>query len=131
MVSRQGTLKITAPTIFARLHFGQLISEFLNTYKRVDLDVNLSDEVSDITSQGYDVAIRIGVIKDQGLLSYPLASNNRVLCAHPSYLKKHGVPDSLQDLKKHNCLILKTQDNWVLSGPNGKQVIQVTGNFKF
>ena len=124
----QGTLKLTAPTIFARLHLGQLISEFLNTYKRIDLDVNLSDEVTDISSQGYDVAIRIGIIKDQGLLSYPLASNHRVLCAHPSYLKQHGVPNSLQDLKKHNCLILKSQDNWVLSGPKGKQVIQVSGN---
>ena len=84
--------------------------------------------MSNISSQGYDVAIRIGIIKDQGLLSYPLASNHRVLCAHPSYLKKHGIPRNLHDLTKHNCLILKSQDNWVLSGPNGKQVIQVSGN---
>jgi len=126
----QGIIKLTAPTIFSRLHMGELISEFLQAYPKIELDINLTDEVTDVLSEGYDLAIRIGVLKNTELVEHPLATNARVLCAHSSYLKRHGVPTVLQDLHKHNCLVLKSQNNWILSGPNGRETIQVNGNLR-
>lgn len=126
----QGTLKITVPTIFGRKHLSPIISEFLKRYKKMDIDFNLSDEFTDILSGKYDIAIRIGQVKSDGLITHVLASNDRILCASPGYLKKHGTPTKLSDLKKHNCIALNSQSSWILNGPNGQEAIQISGNLQ-
>ena len=126
----QGTLKLTAPTLFGRLHLAPLICEFLSANKKIELDVNLSDEVVELTTEGYDVGIRIAHINDASLITHTLASNDRILCAAPDYLKNSGIPRSLEDIKHHNCLILKSQNNWTLDGPKGRATIQVRGKVR-
>lgn len=126
----RGTLKITIPTAFGRMHVAPYMGKFLETYPDITLDLNLSDNFIDIVGKGYDAAIRIAELEDSSLVARKLAPNHRVICAAPSYLSKFGQPESLSDLAKHNCLTAAAQEVWKLQGPEGPASIRVHGNIR-
>eukprot|EP01030_Chromulinospumella_sphaerica_P006357 gene6357-6217_t len=126
-----GHLMISAPAGFGRQHVAPLIPSFLAEHRDVSITLNMSDRVVDIVGEGIDVAIRIASLSDSSLVSVKLADNERVVVGAPSYLKRHGVPQTLADLSKHNCLAISSegsQRGWTFR-ENGKNVVQkVTGN---
>ena len=112
------------------MHIAPYLSRFLATYPGIELDFHLSDHFVDIIREGFDLAIRIGELQDSSLVARKIASNNRVICAAPAYLEKHGVPKSLVDLDMHNCLGAGAQDVWRLEGPEGQRQIRIKGNIR-
>ncbi len=129
--SPQGVLRVSAPTSFSRLHIAPYLAQFLERYPGIRLDFHLTDQFVDIIREGYDVAIRIGELKDSSLVAKKLAPNHRVLCASPDYLRKAGVPRTLRDLEGHNCFTAFAQAEWRLEGPNGKfHNVRVRGNIR-
>ncbi|MGH1418771.1 MAG: LysR family transcriptional regulator [Hyphomicrobiaceae bacterium] len=126
--SPRGQLKVTAPTSFSRLHIAPYLPEFLETYPDIDLDFQLTDNLTDIIRDGFDLAIRIAELQDSSLVARKLAPDERVLCAAPSYLKREGRPKTLEDLEHHNCLSAGAQDVWQLEGPNGSESFRAKGN---
>lgn len=126
----QGILKVTAPTAFGRLHIAPYLGEFLDAYKDIKLDLDLSDTFVDIVGGGYDMAIRIAELEDSSLVAKKLATNHRVICAAPGYLEKMGEPRSLAELARHNCLAPAAQEVWRLEGPDGPVSIRVGGNIR-
>lgn len=126
----RGVLKITAPTSFSRLHIAPYLSDFLNRYPDIELDLHLTDNFSEIIRDGFDLAIRIGELQDSSLVAKKLAPERRVICAAPSYLEKHGIPQALADLDNHNCLLAGAQDVWRLEDRSGPKPIRVKGNIR-
>ena len=126
----RGTLKITAPTAFGRMHIAPYLSDFLNQYPDIQLDLNLSDSFVDIVGAGFDAAIRIAELEDSSLVARKLAPSHRVICAAPDYIKEHGSPKTLAELTKHNCLAPTAQEQWRLQGTNGPESIRVSGNIR-
>lgn len=126
----RGVLKVTAPTAFSRLHIAPYLPEFLNRYPDVELEIQLTDHIVDIIRDGYDVAIRIGELRDSSLVARKLAPDNRVLCASPAYISQFGAPASIADLESHNCLLAGAQDVWRLEGPEGQIQARVKGNIR-
>lgn len=126
-----GHLTISAPAGFGRQHVAPLIPSFLSEHHEVAVTLNLNDRVVDLIGEGIDVAIRIADLADSSLIGVKLADNKRVVVAAPSYLKRHGLPASLDDLSKHNCLAMSSegsQRGWTFR-QNGKNVtLKVTGN---
>ncbi|MFC0170220.1 LysR family transcriptional regulator [Pseudoduganella danionis] len=126
-----GHLMISAPAGFGRQHVAPLIPSFLAEHRDVSITLNMSDRVVDIVGEGIDVAIRIASLSDSSLVSVKLADNERVVVGAPSYLKRHGVPQTLADLSKHNCLAISSegsQRGWTFR-ENGKNVVlKVAGN---
>lgn len=126
-----GHLMISAPAGFGRQHVAPLIPSFLAEHRDVSVTLNMSDRVVDIVGEGIDVAIRIASLSDSSLVSVKLADNERVVVGAPSYLKRHGVPQTLADLAKHNCLAISSegsQRGWTFR-ENGKNVVlKVAGN---
>ncbi len=126
-----GHLTISAPAGFGRQHVAPLIPSFLSEHHEVAVTLNLNDRVVDLIGEGIDVAIRIADLADSNLIGIKLADNKRVVVAAPSYAKRHGVPRSLDDLSKHNCLAMSSegsQRGWTFR-QNGKNVtLKVTGN---
>ena len=102
--SPSGTLRINAPVSFSVDHLAQLLPEYAQRYPEVGLDVTLSDRVVDLVDEGYDLAIRIGRIRDSSLVARKIAPARTLLAAAPAYLKKHGTPRVPADLVRHNCL---------------------------
>lgn len=126
----RGMLKVTAPTSFTRLHIAPRLSEFLERFPEVKLDLHLTDHFEDIIRDGFDLAIRIGELQDSSLVARKLASDTRVLVASPKYLEQVEEPKSLADLELLNCLSAGAQEHWRLEGPNGVKQIRVEGNMR-
>lgn len=123
----QGTLKVTAPTSFARMHIAPYLADFMDANPELTLNLTLSDGFVDVVGEGYDLAIRIGELEDSSLVARRLAPNHRVICATPDYLEKHGEPQSLAELSRFNCLAAASQEVWRLEGPEGAAPVRVTG----
>lgn len=118
-----GTLRLTTSASFGRQYVSPLLAEFVALHPRVDISVNLSDEMVDLVSAGFDVAVRIGNLPDSSLVSRKLANNRRVLCAAPEYLRRRGQPRTIADLEQHECLLLVgargREDVWRLTDEAG------------
>ena len=126
----RGVLKITAPTSFSRQHIAPHLPKFFEKYPEIEVDIHLSDNFVDIIRNGYDLALRIGELKDSSLVARKLAPDNRVICAAPKYLKERGTPKRLSDLEFHNCLSASAQEVWRIDGPDGQKSIKVKGNIR-
>ncbi|MPQ57397.1 LysR family transcriptional regulator [Duganella sp. FT27W] len=126
-----GHLMISAPAGFGRQHVAPLLPSFLTEHQDLTATLNMTDRVTDIVGEGIDVAIRIASLADSSLVSVKLADNERVVVAAPSYLKRHGTPETLADLARHNCLAISSegsQRGWTFR-ENGKNVVlKVGGN---
>jgi len=104
-----GHLIVTAPASFGRKHVAPYAPAFLKANPDVRISFNLSDQVVDMVREGYDLSIRIGGNIDQSLVAVKLYPNHRVVCGTPEYFARHGVPKTLDDLMKHNCLTFNLQ----------------------
>ena len=123
----QGRLKISAPTSFGRMHIAPHLGDFLKDNQDLSVDLHLSDEFIDLIADGFDLAIRVGALPDSTLVARRLAPIHRVLCASPSYLERHGVPESIAALDEHVCLAAQNQDPWRLEGPQGQELVRAHG----
>lgn len=126
-----GTLTISAPAGFGRQHVAPLMPSFLSEHRDVKLTLSLNDRVVDLIGEGIDVAIRIAALTDSNLIGVKLADNKRVVVAAPAYIKRHGAPQTLDELSRHNCLAFSadgSQRGWTFR-QNGKNVtLKVEGN---
>ena len=127
-----GHLIVSAPAAFGRKHVAPHAPDFLRANPDVRCSFNLTDRVVDLVREGYDVGIRIGGAIDPNFVAIRLASNKRVVCGTPAYFAKHGVPRTLDDLARHNCLAFNLQGGqqrgWYFQ-QNGKAVtVKVNGN---
>jgi len=66
----------------------------------------LTDRVVNTTSENIDIAIRVGVLPDSGMIATRVGSIRTVVCASPSYLEARGRPTQLSDLDKHDCITI-------------------------
>ncbi|SCW47613.1 DNA-binding transcriptional regulator, LysR family [Sphingobium faniae] len=114
-----GTLRVSAPTSFGRMHVAPWLGKFMDENPRVTLHIDLSDAYADLLATRADLAIRITVDPGPGLAARRLATNRRILCAAPAYLERFGVPQDIADLKKHRLLAADEQLPWRLTGPDG------------
>lgn len=126
----RGTLKITAPTSFGRMHIAPYLGRFAELYPDLTLSLMLSDSFVDIVGDGYDLAVRIAALENSSLIARRLAPNHRVICAAPEYLKREGTPRTLAELTRHNCVFATHQDLWHLEGPEGPTSVRVSGNLQ-
>lgn len=126
----RGVLRVNAPMSFGQLHLGPVLSDFLNRYPHVHVDMTMTDRRIDIVEEGYDIAIRIGALADSSLVTRTLAPSRRVVCAAPAYLARHGAPHAPDALAGHNCLRhgpMRGGEDWQFTGPQGDVTVRATG----
>lgn len=128
-----GTIRVTMSASFGRLYISPLLAEFQSLHPDVNFVAHLSDEVVDLVKGGYDLAIRIGNLKDSSLVARRIAPNRRVLVASPSYLAQRGVPQHPAELEAHDGLLMTDADGkrdiWTLLAP-GEGTFRVKINSK-
>jgi DNA-binding transcriptional LysR family regulator len=111
----RGELVITAPVVFGRLHVLPVLTEFLQAYPEVNVRFALGDRVVNLLEDRVDLALRIGMLPDSGLIATTLGSIRRVVCASPAYLAERGVPRHPRDLGAHQCVsfeLFATANTW-------------------
>jgi DNA-binding transcriptional LysR family regulator len=109
-----GVLRLTAPSGFGQSVVLPMLSDLLEANPELRIDLDVSDRQVDIVGQGLDVALRIAPLEDSELVAKKIASNPRLVCAAPAYLKKHGCPLTVADLDSHACIRLSALRRWPL-----------------
>lgn len=120
----RGTLRIAAPSSFARMHIVPGLPDFTGRYPDLKLDMRISDSVVDLVEGAFDVAVRYAELSDSSFVARRLAPDRRVVVASPDYLERHGHLNSPSDLDAHTCLVVGTLDLWTFSAPHGEPVIK-------
>ena len=127
----RGRLHLCSSFGFGRNHVAPAISLLAEQYPELEIRLDVFDRVVDIVHEGFDLEIHVGDDIAGQHIGRRLVTNNRVLCASPDYLTRRGVPETLQDLQQHDCLVLKERDNafgiWQLQGPEGEASVRVSG----
>jgi DNA-binding transcriptional LysR family regulator len=102
----QGVLRIACPVSFAALNLTPLIPLFAEQYPDLSFELVLTDAPVDLVTEQLDVAIRIGPLSDSSVIAHRLCPLVARVCATPAYLRRHGQPQSPQELAHHRCLLL-------------------------
>ncbi|MBN3753550.1 LysR family transcriptional regulator [Paraburkholderia sp. Tr-20389] len=100
----RGTLKVTVPLTYGVEVFSPAMTDYLNLYPEVSLELDLSNRIFDLVDEGFDAAVRIGRLPDSSLVARPLKPYRMRACASPAYLQRMGTPRTPADLVHHECL---------------------------
>jgi LysR family transcriptional regulator, transcriptional activator for dmlA len=126
-----GLLRICSSTGFGRSRLAPALSELARRFPQLEIQVELFDRLVDLVDEGFQLDIRIGQVRESNVIKRRIARNRRVLCAAPAYLERFGMPQSLDDLKRHRCIPIRERDQdfgrWELDGPDGPVAIKVSG----
>ncbi|MFT7423456.1 MAG: DNA-binding transcriptional LysR family regulator [Psychromonas sp.] len=126
----QGKVRLSAPVTYGEQQILPLVNDFVQQYTDVEVSAYLSNQQVDLIEDGYDLAIRIGKLSDSSMMAKKLGKRTNYTCATPAYLAKYGIPHSLSELSKHNCL-LGTLDYWRFNEAGREKNIRVTGNLRY
>ncbi|MBB6487783.1 LysR family transcriptional regulator [Rhizobium lusitanum] len=99
-VALRGRLRVDLPTELARTTIVPALPGFMTTYPELELEVSSTDRQVDLVQEGFDCVLRLGPIGDEALIARPLGRLRMVNAASPAYLKRFGIPHSLEDLQR-------------------------------
>ncbi|AXC49294.1 LysR family transcriptional regulator [Paracoccus suum] len=129
----QGVIRVVAPLGLGRRLVAPLVPRFVAENPEVEVRLRLSDRSVNIVEDGIDVAFFLGQPEDSALIWRKITDCPRVLVAAPEYLAARGTPQVPDDLKAHNCLLLRFPRSpeyyWVLQTPEGRRKMMVAGRF--
>lgn len=100
----QGAIRVTAPVAFARQQLVPRLAGFLKRYPQVSVQLDVSDRLIALATEGFDLAIRHTAVAPDTHVAWTLCKTESVLVASPRYLRARGVPASPADLGGHDCL---------------------------
>lgn len=100
----QGVLRLNVPVSFGLAEIAPALPEFLAAHPDLSVELGLADRVVDLVEEGWDMAVRIGQLRDSTLTARRLAGAAMVVCAAPAYLARRGTPQRTADLPGHDCL---------------------------
>lgn len=99
-----GRLRISVPTPYAHYRLFPRLPEFRRRYPQVQVDVHVSNRNIDFAGEGYDLAIRGRDPADSSLVARRLEEAENVIVATPEYLAQAGIPQTPDDLARHECI---------------------------
>ncbi len=118
----RGTLRLTCGVTFGIRYLAPAIAEFSTAHPQVNFDLDLSDRSVDLVEEGFDLAVRIGGIGAQALVSRRIGSTQTMCCAAPAYLERHGSPRTPDELARHECLTytyVAAPEDWRFDAADG------------
>lgn len=100
----KGKIRIAAPLTYGETVVTKAALAFMQAHPKMVIEIDMSDEYVDLAQGGYDVAIRIGALKDSSLKARKLGETNLFVVAAPSYIDVHGEPTHPDELSAHICI---------------------------
>jgi DNA-binding transcriptional LysR family regulator len=126
----KGTLRVNAPMSFGTLYLGTAVSDFMQRYPDLKIELTLTDRFVDPLEEGVDVTIRIGALEDSSLIARRIAATPLMIVAAPSYLEAHGEPRTPRDLAQHRALVYghsTAAQRWKLATGGTATTVPVNG----
>jgi DNA-binding transcriptional LysR family regulator len=99
-----GVLRVCAGVDLGRSVVAAWARDFATHHPHMKLELSVTDRAVNLTREGYDVALRVGELADSGLMGRALGDLEMVMVASPDYLRRHGTPKAIRDLKNHLAL---------------------------
>lgn len=125
----QGELRISAPTTFAEMHLLPIISLYSKQSPEVTVKLDLTDRFVNLVEERIDLAIRIGSLDESSLVSRRLGGIRMMLCASPGYREAHGLPDCIEELSRHPCIVDSNNpggNQWTLLSEQDSHTVTVS-----
>lgn len=135
----RGTLRVNGPVVFGVRHLAPAVADYMQAFPEVNIELTLNDRTVDLVEEGFDMAVRIGVLGDSSLIARRLAPCRLVVVASPEYLARRGTPAMPTDLMKHDCIRYmygEGGDIWHFAappdppGPQGPVAVRVHGQLR-
>lgn len=126
----RGRIRLTAPVSYAEKKIAPLLNNFALEYPEIEINAYFTNKQVDLIDEGYDIAIRLGILNDSTLIAKKLQKRDSYLCASPDYLKQYGTPHSVSELEHHNCL-LGTLGHWRFPNNSRKHPINLRGTIRY
>ncbi len=129
--SPRGLLRLHCGSTFGMHQLAPAIPRFLERHPAVEIDITISDQPLGAMEEAMDLAIRIGPLDESSLVARRICNLERVICASPAYLERHGTPRTPDELQQHNCLwitSLPALRRWPFDTDDGIRVVHVGGN---
>ncbi|MHA6690913.1 LysR family transcriptional regulator [Devosia sp. A449] len=127
----RGRLLMSVPLTFGTQVLAPLFAEFAAAYPLIELDVSFSDRVVNLVEEGFDLALRIGTLRDSTLVARKLCPIRLVTTAAPAYLKQFGAPNRPEEVSGHACILdtnLADGASWRFAGG---VTVPISGRLRF
>jgi DNA-binding transcriptional LysR family regulator len=122
-MSPQGRLRVQCMVNFGQHYVAPMMADFCASYPQLSVEYSTSQYVPDLLARGVDVSLYLAEsLADSGLVARRLGTTFSILCASPDYLKRHGEPQTPDDLNQHTSLRLvnpSIRPEWNLTDGNG------------
>lgn len=130
--SLRGRLRVDMPSGVARDFIIPRLPQFLDAHPQIELELSSTDRRVDLVREGFDCVLRIGSLGDANLIARPLGHFRLINCASPGYLRRHGTPQTLEDLASHQLIhfapVLGTKSaGWEYTETNGYRMLPMPG----
>ena len=126
-----GDLNVSCASAQGRIHLVPLLTQFLERYPKVKVNLQLEDRFIDMVAENIDVSIRIGSLPDSTLIARKLGDLTGILCASPKYLSNAPVLKTPNDLLHHRCLFYRNptfaMNTWTFTSEAGEESVTVSG----
>jgi DNA-binding transcriptional LysR family regulator len=109
----RGRLRVSAPLSFGASHFAPVLVQLASRYPELEIQASFSDRTVDLVAEGFDAAIRLGILGDSTLIARRIATFGGRLVASPAYLEKHGTPRTPEELMTH-AAVNRVNEEWPL-----------------
>lgn len=119
-----GRLRVTSTTAFGRTHLLPVIAAFTAAHPAVEVELSLSDRFVDLVAEGFDLAIRGGVLPVNEYVSRLILPVTMLVCASPAYAKRHGLPRTPDEIVVHRLIGMRSNPSqdvfaWEFAAPGG------------
>ncbi|MDC8013233.1 LysR family transcriptional regulator [Tahibacter soli] len=102
----RGRLRVSVPLLFGRHCVAPVMMALGREYPKLQVEMSFSDRVVDMVEEGFDLAVRIGTLRDSATLAARrLGTQAMGICASPAYLERHGTPQNVEDFASHTAIV--------------------------
>ena len=128
-----GTIRVASSVVFGKSQLISALPEFLDLYREITVSLELTDRHVDLEEEGFDVAINFAEqLTNPNVIAKKIMKNERILCASPGFIERHGSPKSFSDLSNFNCLRTSNfvgRNAWQAQLDGTSHTVDATGNF--
>ncbi|MBD1582723.1 LysR family transcriptional regulator [Pseudoalteromonas sp. S16_S37] len=125
----KGQIRIAAAGEFVANQVAPQIADFLKLYPEVSIEIDFNNRNVDLVEEGFDLAIRFGLLQDSNLIARKLCARPMTWVVSKDYQSIHGSIRHPYELHQHNCLSA-TQGRWRFMICEQIEEIKVSGNWR-
>lgn len=128
-VRPKGTLRLTCATTFGERYIAPLVNDFQCRHPQLAVHMHFTNRQVDLIDEGFDLAIRMGVLKDSSLIARRLCERREYVVGSRAYFEQVSRPHSLAELARHDCL-LGSRDSWLFAVDGQRREVRVSGRWQ-